>query len=48
VVVFGIDPARAGKSPSQGGEVLRDIGGNFQTSEEAGHDTNDESLPMLT
>src|SRR5271165_4645089 len=39
VIVLGIDPARAGKPAAQGGERLRDAGGDFETGKQAGHDT---------
>jgi hypothetical protein len=37
VIVLGIDPARTGKPAAQRGERLSNIGGNFETGEDARH-----------
>ena len=41
VIVLGIDPARAGQAAAQHRERLRDVGGDFETGEQAGHGSVD-------
>ncbi|GCC47412.1 hypothetical protein chiPu_0031795, partial [Chiloscyllium punctatum] len=47
VIIFGIDPACAGKATTQAGEGLADIGRNFQTSEQTRHRYNPRCLARV-
>src|SRR5215813_1139759 len=43
VIILGVDPARARKPATQQGQRLANIGGNFETGEEARHGNNGSS-----
>src|SRR5262249_11912001 len=48
VIIFGVDPAGAGKAAPQIGKGLADLGRNFQSSEQTRHRTHSRCLGMST
>src|SRR6202023_2767834 len=40
VIIFRVDPARAGQPAAQHGERLGNVGGNLEAGEQAGHGGN--------
>jgi hypothetical protein len=47
VIIFGIDPAGAGKATPQIGKRLADLGRNFQSSEQTRHQRDSRCWGMI-